>query len=44
MAKSMCKVDKKKKKKGNGKKAKYKCRSCGQKASKEKFLCKPLKI
>lgn len=44
MSKTMCKIDKKEKKKIAEKEQKYECKSCGRTAHKEKRLCKPKKI
>jgi transposase-like protein len=42
MGNKLCKMDKKKKKKITEKEPKYTCKSCGNTAHKEKFLCKPV--
>ena len=44
MTKTMCKKNKVKKAKVYTKEKKYKCKSCGAAAHKEKHLCKPKKI
>jgi transposase-like protein len=44
MSKTMCKRKKEEVLIIQQKKAKYKCKSCGETANKEKYLCKPKKI
>jgi hypothetical protein len=43
MTKKLCKEDKKNLLKKNDR-AKFECKSCGEEAEKEKYLCKPTKI
>lgn len=45
MGKTMCKLGKKERlEKQEGDELKYKCKSCGEKARKEKHLCDPKKL
>ena len=42
MSKTLCKADKKKKKEVKKEKSRFICKSCERKASKKKYLCKPV--
>jgi hypothetical protein len=44
MSKKLCKEDDKKVIAKRQKNAEYECKSCGNEAGKEKYLCKPKKI
>lgn len=43
MTKTICKAGKEKKRKIREKNPKYTCKSCKEKAHKEKYLCKPVR-